>query len=133
VPEVRRTTNDFREFVRRHAQTLGAGLALSQRLRARADLERVTNRTRARNNHDSDADIIDAIIALASHGHFSAINERAASDQFDDRLASSQERRRRRLMGSGGNESHGGSDTITNGLRDTSERVGQPQRLAVNG
>ena len=66
VPENHRPTNELHDFVTRHAETFAAALALSERMRARAEIYRVTNHTKGRNDFDSDADIIDAIIALVA-------------------------------------------------------------------
>jgi hypothetical protein len=125
VPENHRPANELHDFVTRHAETFAAALALGDRTRARAEIYRITNNTKDRNDYDSDADIIDAIIALAASRHHNVGREPSTSSggampptdtphgsaeppesssesasEVDDMLASSQERRRRRLMAS---------------------------------
>jgi hypothetical protein len=149
VPENHRPKNELHDFVTRHAETFAAALALGDRTRARAEIYRITNNTKDRNDYDSDADIIEAIVALAASRHHNVGREpstssgvaapesnlepaadtsheseevqNSASAEVDDKLASSQERRRRRLLGSGGS------------IHDDPAPDDQPQRLAASG
>jgi hypothetical protein len=152
VPENRHSTNGLHDFVTRHAEAFAAALALGDRTRARAEIYRITNNTKDRNDFDSDAEIIDTIVALAASRHHnvgrepstssggaapksdvgpiadtshgSAEGQNSASTEVDETLASSQERRRRRLMGSGEN-------AITNDLQENPSADDQPRKLAV--
>lgn len=75
VPENHRQAKPFHDFVTRHADTFAAALALSERMRARAEIYRVTNHTKGRNDFDSDADIIDAVIALVASSRYDGRGE----------------------------------------------------------
>ena len=68
MPETGRSVRDD-GYVRRHAATLAAGLALSERTRGRAEFFRVINRTKSKNDYDFEARTIDALIALAATNH----------------------------------------------------------------
>jgi hypothetical protein len=69
-------TKEFRESVRAHAITLAAALALSERVRGRAELYRVANGTNARNDYDFEADIIDAVVVLAASKNYNLRGDR---------------------------------------------------------
>src|ERR1700722_2715680 len=79
VPENHRPKNELHDFVTRHAETFAAALALGDRTRARAEIYRITNNTKDRNDYDSDADIIEAIVALAASRHHNVDREPGAS------------------------------------------------------
>ena len=69
MPDGFSPTSEFRDSIKRHAETLAAGLALSERMRGRAELFRFMHRTRSRNDFDFEARTIDALIALAASNH----------------------------------------------------------------
>jgi hypothetical protein len=69
MPDGGGPTSEFRDSIKRHAQTLAAGLVLSERMRGRAEFFRVMHRTNSRNDFDFEARTIDALIALAASNH----------------------------------------------------------------
>lgn len=75
---------------------LAAGKALSDRMRGRAEICRIINRTKSRNDHDFEARTIDALLALAATNH---LNDTTG---FDNMAAPPSPRRRDRVMQAGG-------------------------------
>ena len=65
-PQASSQALDDEDFMKNRTHTLAAGQALSERMRGRAEIYRVINRTKSRNDYDFEARTIDALIALAA-------------------------------------------------------------------
>jgi hypothetical protein len=88
----------FRESIKKNADTLAAALIVSDRIKARADAIRTLHRTSSRNDHDWEADIIDAMIVLVAQNGYQPTGESTPLSKLDNQLSSSHELRHRRLM-----------------------------------
>jgi hypothetical protein len=86
-------------FMKNPTAALAAGQALSDRMRGRAELCRVINRTTSRNDYDTAARTIDALLALAATNH---MNDTRRSDSLAQASSPRGRDRGRKLSGARG-------------------------------